>query len=406
MSWIEDIQNDLIITTGDGKKYKPSWINAKKGQDYNVAEFEFPNVEGTLVSRKKPLGRKFPIEFYFQGDDHLNQQKAFERSANVEKTWTLEHPLYGILIVHPISLEYDNSDLNVTKITGVLIETIIQDNPITKIQAKDAIGLLKINLDKTMEESIPPTVYNKDFTFVRAANKKNYNLSVPIIKQPTQFEQYVYAFNQANSFVNTATASPLLAVRYTIKLISMPANFAVNTKQRIDLFNAQFVSLRQSVRGLLTPSSKSIYQAMGGSILSSMCLAASTPQEFDYLYANTTLDIMDTITNSYKNFISDLDLIQSTNGGSPSSYIASADCLIALNILIVTTITNLFSIALGAKQERIHYTESDTNIILLTHRFYSLDPNDNNINEMITNNNFGLNEILQIKKGTKVVYYI
>jgi hypothetical protein len=41
MSWIENIKNDLQITTGDGKKYKPSWLNATKSIDYNISEFEF-----------------------------------------------------------------------------------------------------------------------------------------------------------------------------------------------------------------------------------------------------------------------------------------------------------------------------------------------------------------------------
>lgn len=406
MSWIEDIQNDLIITTGDGKKYKPDWINAKKGVDYNISEFTFPNVEGTLVDRREQLGRKFPIELYFQGDDHLVQQKAFELSAKVKKPWTIEHPLYETIIAHPSSLEFDNSVLNITKITGMLLETITNDNPITKIQPIDSIKINKVNLDSTFEKSLTATPSVADITTIKSVNKKNYNLSVPIIKAPTEFEAYVYAFNQANSFVNTAIASPLLAMRYTIRLLTLPATFAITAKQRIDLLNAQFISLRQTIIGLTQPSSKQVYQAMGGSLISSMCLAASTPLEFDYLYSNNTLATMDTLINAYKGFVADLDSLQTTNGGQPSSFIASPDGLIALNSLVSLTVANLFNISLGAKQQRIHYAEADTNVILLTHRFYGLDPDDNNLDEFISNNNFSLNQLLQVKKGTKIVYYI
>ena len=32
MSWIDKIKTELIITCGDGKQYKPQWINAVKNQ--------------------------------------------------------------------------------------------------------------------------------------------------------------------------------------------------------------------------------------------------------------------------------------------------------------------------------------------------------------------------------------
>ena len=43
-----------------------------KTKDYNVAEFEFPEVSGTLVSRKKPKGSRYDLEIIFQGENNLD----------------------------------------------------------------------------------------------------------------------------------------------------------------------------------------------------------------------------------------------------------------------------------------------------------------------------------------------
>ena len=97
MSWLEKVENKLTITCGDGKEYTPNYLAAQKAVEYNIAEFDFPNIEGTYISRKAPRGRKFPLELYFQGEDHLDVADAFELSARDPRPWKLSHPYYDEL---------------------------------------------------------------------------------------------------------------------------------------------------------------------------------------------------------------------------------------------------------------------------------------------------------------------
>jgi hypothetical protein len=69
-------------------------------------------------------------------------------------------------------------------------------------------------------------------------------------------------------------------------------------------------------------------------------------------------------------------------------------------------ISNLYSIAFAAKQEREYVLDKDSNPILLTHKFYGLDKNDVNLEKFISTNDIGLTEILNIRKGRKIVYYV
>ena len=136
MSWTEKLKKGLEITTGDGKKYFPLYKLTPKVTPFNVAEFEFPNIEGTLVKKSLVKGTKLNLEFYFDGEDHLDQSQAFEISAKDKRPFKISHPFFGLMTVQPTTLEYDPTGLSITKITGEFfcfavkfIQSVLCSNP-------------------------------------------------------------------------------------------------------------------------------------------------------------------------------------------------------------------------------------------------------------------------------------
>jgi len=124
MSWEDKITKQLSITTGDGKVYTVIWVNSSKSIEWHGSEFSFLEVNGTLAKKKKVLGRKFPLEFYFQGPDHLDDYAKFERSCSDMRPMVIEHPLYDVIIAQLMSLNVDNTTMNYSKVTCTAIETI------------------------------------------------------------------------------------------------------------------------------------------------------------------------------------------------------------------------------------------------------------------------------------------
>ncbi len=406
MSWLDQIENKLTITCGDGQQYAPNWINAKKVQEYNTAEFDFPNIGGTLVKRNKPLGVKYALEIYFQGEQHLDTAKRFHVSANDPRPWILEHPYYGRIIVQPIALEFDNAVYNITKITGPVIETITEDAPVTSISVIDEIPIIKEQVDTEMKSVriVPSPV---DVSNLYYNNERNFKLGVPIITIPEEFENYNYAFNIANAAVSTAIANASLATNLTIGFINKPALFTASLQTRMQTLSLQFANLRQGLSALTNPNSKYWYQITAGSVIGAMGLATSLFTDADKkLSAANVLYLMNQINANYAQYMADLDTLQTLNGGNTTSFIPTATAITALNNLINLAVSNLFAIALNSKQQRTFVTDVDTNIILLTHQLYGLDPQDENISDLMAENNIGLNEILLIKKGRKILYYI
>jgi hypothetical protein len=405
-SWIDKISSEFIITTGDSKQFKPLWLNATRSFEYNISEFEFPNLSGTLVKRLTPKGMKYALEIYFEGEDHLDQSEAFLVSSRDQRPWKITHPLYGSLIVQPIGLSFDNTLYNVSKITGTVIETITEDNPKTSINPIDNITLDKAALDETFVTAIDTTPSATDINTMAANNNKLYATGVKAIALPEEAEIYFNLFNKANTAIVNATSGPLTAIRALQAVINAPALFTIGAKTRVDLLTNSFNSLRANVSGITDKSSKQIYENNAGTLLSAQAMAAATPIAGDYGNKNSVLLVIEIIINNYNNYLLDLDSLQSANAGNTDSYIPDANAMISLNLLINYSIASLFTIALTSKQERTLILENDSNIIVITHRLYGLDPYDNNINELMKNNNFGMDHLLQIRKGTKIVYYI
>lgn len=408
MSWILKVKNDFIIKTGDSREYKVLWRNASRVQEYNVAEFEFPEIDGTLVRRSRPKGMRYNIEFYFQGENHLDDAEAFRISADDDRPWTLSHPFYGTLIVHPLSLNYDNTVLNVTKVTGTIVETITDDRPKTTVDPVDKISADKTALDDTFANSFATNVQpdTTDVSQMSANNASVYSIGKKKVKLDIDAEEYFNLFNDANSKIIEATSDPLAAMRTMQSVLNKPALFGDSVTNRLTVLQDQFEALRISIEGITEPSKKRIYESNNAAIVSAMLLAASTPQDGDYGNGSQVLAVVDQLIDIYNTFIDDVDSLQTENGGDLDSYIPDADSMIGLADLFDFTISNLFNIALNSKQERTFILESDSNAILLAHRVYGLQADDSTVDDFINQNEFGLIDILQIRKGTVIKYYV
>lgn len=406
MSWIERIKTPLTITTGDGKSWNPLWVPAVRQVEYNVAEFDFPNLSGTLVKRGTARGTRYEMQIFFDGENHLETVADFLESAADSRPWVLSHPLYDRLIVQPLGLNIDDSDFNVSKITGQIVETITQDKPLILVDAKDKIASDKVTLDEIAIKSFNVVPNASDKNDLATTNQNMYDLGSKKINDQTLSEEYFNAFTTANAAITQATQYPLDAMRKIQAVINAPALFNSSVRSRVDLLVSQFDLLSNSITGLTTYNKKKMYEVNSGNIISSIAYASSIPIVGDYANRARVYDIVNLLTSTYNTFKSNLDTLQSVNGGDVDSYIPDYDTLISLNLYVNFTISNLFSIALSAKQERSFYLLSDTNIVNLTHKLYGLDSADTNIDRFINENDIGLNEMLELKKGRNIVYYI
>lgn len=409
MSWVEKIKSGIIITTGDGKVYTPLYVINTKSFDFNIAEFEFPEIEGTLVKRSKAKGRRYPLELVFQGEDHLDQSAAFEFSARDERPWTISHPFYGIIIAQPESMSFDSTGLNITRISVPVIETITDDAPKISQDPASKIGQDIITQQETAAESFENDVIPEveDINSMLQNILDAYNEGVKIISDNLDASKYFNAFNAANSAILNATSDVLGAINSAQAVLNAPALFKASIQARLGTLKNQFSKLGTSLGNLITPNSKSIYENNAGSMVMTVINTSIIPSD-DTEYGNKTdvLAVIEIILGIYNEYIENLDTLQTDTGDEVDSYIPDFSSINELTSIVNFAVSELFTIALEAKQERIVLLEKDSNIINLTHRFYGLVEDDSTIDEFMRNNNIGLSEILQIKKDRKIIYYV
>lgn len=410
MSWLDNIKNDLVITTGDGKSYRPHYLNAQKQVEYNVAEFDFPKVTGTLVYRGTPRGTRYLLELYFTGENHLEQARAFELSAADPRAWVISHPMYNRINVQPLGLNFDNTTQNVTKITGTVVETISEDYPKGTISPPDKIKTDAANMQAAVAQAfaISAKPVSSDISKLQLQNDLAYKAGSKYTPADF-FNEYRNAYSEANAAVSDLMGGAdkaLNAVQTAQSLIFAPANFLTNTFIRVNIFKAQALSMLRMTANTPSQSIKYAYQLYGATNIAGLAQAVATPLSGNYKSRKDVYQAIETLLAEHDTYINALSGLQTDNYGAPDSFIPDDDAIAALNSLVNYTVSNLQDIALNAKQERSIINEYDSNWIVLTHRLIGLKPDDSTVVELMEWNNAGINEVFLVKKNRRIVYYV
>lgn len=410
MSWIDLAQDKLIIVTGDGSQYEPLWKEPSMAIEFNVAQFEFPGIKGSLVKRNLRKGVKYPLEIYFTGEDHLNDLAKFKISCDDERHWVVTHPYYGKFNAQPTAINIDNTQGNVTKISINLIETIVENNPKRIVTPPDDVLqggltlseksgnaiLTNISSPGALEKNIMQTNINKIYT----EGKKRI--------KAIDAEKYLNLYNKATTAILNATNDVSRAIQTIQAMIDAPFQFIDTVRNRFNTIRNQFKKLVTSIETIAsqfkTPNARRIYEHDAANTISTMAKALVTT--IDYASAEEVLEIMASLISVYDEFVENIDALQTENGGQVDSYVPDAETMVALQNLVNYTVANLYEIALDSKQERQIILESDTNIVELAHRLYGLQPDDSTIEYLCNTNNFAMNDLLQLEAGRKVKYYV
>lgn len=419
-SWLDKVQTDYVIVTGDGVSYTPQYFIASvnRSKDYNVSKYEFVGISGSFVDRRLPMGIEYDIEILFQGANNLDNAQAFYLSADNRKAWMVTHPQYGTLYVQPMGLKQNNGEYNLTRITGTIIETLHKK----AVSAPVTAPADKITADAATTNTALATTYANNVPDVKTIDLKSITASVNAwfakiknsITNAVDYQAYINDYNAVNTLVNNTVFDSLTLIGTVQAMISAPATFADTVVNRIGMLQAQLdetgaalaVALLDTVN-VLTPGQKKLYENNGGSFIAALCVASVTNiTTSDYNSRADVTAIIQILIAEYNSYLKNLDACQTLNGAEPNSYIPNPDALIELDSLLNFTLGNLFDIANSAKQQRTYMLTQDSNIILLANKLLVLVDDDSTIDNLIQWNNICGYQLFQIKKGTEIIYYV
>ena len=403
MSWVDRLENiTFTIKTGDGKEFKPLWKNGEKSKEFNVSKYEFINLDGSFVDRKKPQGNVFPLVFFFQGDDNIEQCNEFELSANDNRMWTVEHPFYGTIKGQPTNLKRDDKFYNVTQVTVDFWESIDGQFPNSEISIKDETRSKVDSLNAIasiflVENSAPDT---GDIDLVKSLNVLTGSKFKP---DNDSFTSYNNVISKAVKSADNLVTDTQTAFNDAQEVINYPAKFVTSVISKANSYYQAYETFKESISNLY---SKYNFESQGASVLAGICLSAVNPEENDYITRNDIEAVNKILIDIYEDYLETLDnnqvdIYDVENSWSPNIQIQSS-----LMDLVVFTSNSLFLLSFDARQERLYETEEDTNLILLAHRFIGLDSEDKNLEIFRKINNINNEELFKVRKGTTIKYFV
>ena len=407
MSWKDKIENSKFkIVTGDGREYFPLLKLGSKSKEYNSTAFEFIDLDGTFVARKKPKSAKFDLVFYFQGDKHVSECDEFEKSADDPRYWLIEHPYYGTLKGQPLTLVRNDNSLNNTEISVEFWESIIFGYLEPLYSLKDEIKEKKIQLVSALaltyetKTDLKPVDQNKTKKFV-----DKINLSYTKLLDDTNYNKYQEVLSSTYASIDKVLTSQSGLISDIATLIDAPSNFVKSIQFRIDLMEGVFNSMKRAIN-FSNKNDKSFFEAFGASVVSSICETTLFPSESDFVSRSEIEKLSFQINNIYSDYLITLDNAQSPIEDLSNSFSLDYTSQVLLNDIVNRTLFNLFSYAFKAKQERQIELEKNSNLIVLTHKYLGLDLEDNNIERFRKMNNITNRKIFGIPKGTVIKYLV
>lgn len=412
MSWIERINEEITIETGDGSIWSPTWMNAAFEVEYNISVFNFRNVAGSLVTREQPMGRKFSFEIYFQGESNLDISEQFRIAAADKRFWRIQHPFYDEILVHPRSLRFENRDYNVTKISGLLLETIVSLNDSSEVSTVNSINAQKVELDAVSSKSFgdqSKEIQAAEISLMDANLVAIESSAEGLIESTEDAATFRNKVNDARNELNNILVDATQSIQKVQEVINYPFLVVSSVRSSVKNLAEQFRILIESVGNLtdLSRNNRVYVETMGSAMVSGAAAATVSQLENSPYESREEVDLvtLDVIT-LYNDYVDVLDGMQTDIQSDVDSYAPDVDVVRSVQDVVFFSISKLAAVALDSAQEFTVVNDADSNPVNLTHEFYGLDNEDENLDKFIRTNNIGLNELLLIKKDRELVYYI
>nr|WP_299067199.1 hypothetical protein [uncultured Allomuricauda sp.] len=405
MSWEDKLNNiKFTIITGDGKTYTPLWISGESSIEFNTKKYDFINVEKSFIDRKKAQSSKYPLTFYFQGEDNIEQATKFLKSAKDSRAWEVTHPFYGTIIGQPTTMSRGDNSYNVTRFSVDFWETLTEDYPSANISTKDVIKkkVDVVNVFGITNYTKGSSPSSADISVIKQ-NSNDVASKFNGLQTTDTSTTYKNKLSQAVKSVDSIIAKPGDVIQNNQDLLLLPSTYELPVVKRINALYLAYLEVRSVISG---KNDKYYFESIAATAIAAIAQAAVNPLEDDYITRDQVNSSAELLLNTYTDYLNTVDEAQVDRYNIENEWAPNPQVQEGLYDLVTDTLANLYELAFGAKQERIVEVDYDTNLIVLVHRYMGLDEEDKNLETFRTINNIKNDEVFTIKKGRKIKYFV
>lgn len=127
MTWRDRLQPEIILTSPTGQTFTALWVGGPRTVEKKLGIFSYPRIAGAVVQDLDVDAVRYPLTFYFEGEDHDLDADRFFNACKERGAWRITHPVRGQLTLQLITVTEDiqpTSSANVTAINSEWIEPL------------------------------------------------------------------------------------------------------------------------------------------------------------------------------------------------------------------------------------------------------------------------------------------
>lgn len=447
MSW-EDRITEAVYTSPSGKEFIGIFEDVSKEIVKKTTPFDFPDVDGTFVQDLGKRGRRYPMRWIFSGEDYDKTADKFDDAIEEKGPGVLQHPKYGTFDVVPFGTIKRRDDLvsaaNQAVYDITFYETIKIIFPVSELSAENAMGFgfgeFTDDAANWFDTALSIISANEITGFIASAKSGLRKIKKTMAKIASATASIERAFNDVadllDETITTLVGGPLLIAFQMMALIRLPSQTIASIQAKLDAYRNLLNSLtdgpsNQFEQGLdsqagnaFSVSNLIASTAVLGSIESTISDGAEAeaagsivavveiaPSEI-FTTRSQTIEAIESLDASLTQYIdwSDTNREGLVITALPTRKAGTNDLIDTgepyQKLLEVFSISQgrLTQIAFTALQERSVILDRDRTFIDFAAEFYG--QLDEQYDFIIRSNKLTGREIIELKKGREMLYYV
>lgn len=447
MSW-EDRITEAVYTSPSGESFTGIFEDVSKKMSKKTTPFDFPDVDGTFVQDLGKKGRRYPMRWIFSGENYDKDADKFDDAIEEKGPGVLQHPLYGTFDVVPFGEITRNDNLvsaaNQAVYDITFYETIKIIFPVSELAAANAMGFGFTEFTESaaslFDQALSVISANEITAFIASAKAGLRKIKKTMAKIASATASIERTFNDladlADETITTLVGGPLLIAFQLLALIRLPSQTISSIQAKLDAYQNLLNSMiegpsNQFEQGLDSQADNAF--AIANLITSSAVLAsiestisdgaeaeaagstisvAAIPPSEIFTTRTQTIEAIESLDASLTQYIgwSDTNRERLVLTALPTRKAGTTDLIDTgeayQKLLEVFSISQgrLTQIAFTALQERSVILDRDRTFIDFAAEFYG--QLDEQYDFIIRSNNLTGSEIIELKKGRGMVYYV
>ena len=420
MAWTDRLGPAAYISPG-GRRFAFSYENVSRTVNKKTSAFQFPGVDGSFIQDLGREGRQYPIRAFFSGPDYDIAAAAFESALLERGRGRLEHPLYGVITVVPFGTITRRDDLKTAANQAVIELVFFEALELVYPQSDgDLAGLTNaaISAANTAGAADFAAGLNIELVADREGFLDTVNSIVSDIETQMQpiFDLQADAqrsFNRVQRSINRGVSvlvdQPLTLAAQFQQLIEAPARIVSDINARLDAYG----NLARMITGYTAPAApdqNDLNTFRINDLVANAAVVASVvsvvnnrfeTQPVALAAADTLLTQLDTIVTWRERTFN--ELAARTTGGRAS--VDTGGAYQGTQQAVAIGAQYLVDVSFTVPQERRIVIDRDRTIIDLAGEIYRRVDNEI-LDFLINTNQLTGSEILQLRRGQSVVYYV